>query len=258
MNQAIAGQVWREMTLLSSMLNRSSNEKPNGSKSQGYNDCYKESTISCDEKSHTQNRRDVKESIDDCEENSREESSPILKFKETRSAHRATMKGQHDKVQVVRMYKSDRSRTTDEESTISQNSTRSRTEEESTVSNSSNISSTYEESTVSENNTQGNTTTPNKLDIHHSGCTRPHFTAQRETQIDRSGSRSFETIHSKAVKTANAHKYSKTTGKVHAHSSLLSTRRLIIESIEFFDYTRKFHGGGYPMLNIKVYRVLFI
>ena len=110
----------------------------------------------------------MKESIDDCEENSREESSPILKFKETRSAHRATMKGQHDKVQVVRMYKSDRSRTTDEESTISQNSTRSRTEEESTVSNSSNMSSTYEESTVSENNTQGNTTTPNKLDIHPS------------------------------------------------------------------------------------------
>ena len=265
------------MTLLSSMLNRSSNEKPKGSKSQGNNDCYKESTISCDEKSHPQNRRDVKESIDDCEENSREESSPILKFKETRSAHRATMKGQHNKVQVVRMYKSDRSRTTEEstvsknstrsrtteESTVSDNSTRSRTEEESTVSDygittSSNMSSTEEESTVSENNTQGNTTTPNKLDIHHSGCTRPHFTAQRETQIDRSGSKSFETIHSKAVKTANAHKYSKTTGQVNAHSSLLSTRRLIIESIEFFDYTHKFHGGGYPMLNIKVYRVLFI
>jgi len=262
LNQAIADQVWREMTLLSLMLNRSSNEKPKGSKSQGYNDCYKESTISCDEKSHPQNWRDVIEPIDDCKENSREESSHILKFKETRSAHRATMKGQHDKVQVVRMYKSDRSRTT-EESTVFNNSTRSCTQEESTVSDygittSSNMSSTEEESTVSENNTQGNTTTPSKLDIHHSGCTRPHFTAQGETQIDRSGSKSFETIHSKAVKTANAHKYSKTTGQVNAHSSLLSTRRLIIESIEFFDYTHKFHGGGYPMLNIKVYRVLCI
>jgi hypothetical protein len=32
---------------------------------------------------------------------------------------------------------------------------------------------------------------PNKLDINNSGNTRPHFTAQRETKIDQSGSKSF-------------------------------------------------------------------
>jgi hypothetical protein len=68
LNQAIVGQVWQEMTLLSSMLNLSSSKNPKGNKSQG-NDCYKESTISRDKKACLQNWQDMKESkeiIDDC------------------------------------------------------------------------------------------------------------------------------------------------------------------------------------------------
>ncbi len=186
------------MTLLSLMSNRSSSKKPTGNKSQ-VNDCYKEPTISPDEKACLQNWQDIKESkeiIKNCKENDQEELRRILKLKKARTAPHAIIKGQSNKAILMgmRMHYSNRS-CTKEERTVSAN----------VITTSSNMSSTNEDSTVYEDNSQGGNNTPNRSDIpqakctqlvrhHQAGCNSPHFTTQQETKMDQSASKSFKEI----------------------------------------------------------------
>jgi hypothetical protein len=233
LNQAIAGQVWREMTLLSLMSNRSSSKKLKGNKSRG-NDCYNDSTISRDKKACLQNQQDMKESkkiINNCKENDQEELRRILKLKKTRTAPRAMIKGQSNEAILMgmRMHNSNRSHT-NEESTVSDDG----------ITTSSNMSGTNEGSIVSEDNSQGGNNTPSMSDIHQTGCTQlvrhpqagctsPHFTAQQETKMDQSRSKSFETIQRSFISrqsrsqqmhaSAQKHRYSKREQKT-KHASI--------------------------------------
>ena len=68
--------------ILSSMLNRSSNKKLDGNKSQGKDTKSFESTISCDKK----DKKESKESIDECKEIDQEESKRVLELRKTTTA----------------------------------------------------------------------------------------------------------------------------------------------------------------------------
>ncbi len=82
------------------MLNRSSNKKPEGNKSQGKDIESFESTISCDRKE----KKESKEIINECKEIDQEESKRILELEKTTTARRAMMKkGQHNEVILMEM-----------------------------------------------------------------------------------------------------------------------------------------------------------